>query len=46
LSYDGESRDFKNTGNAIYLTFVLALTIAYRVLAAQFESFEHALIIC
>jgi multidrug efflux pump len=45
LNYDGESRDFKNTGNAIYLTFVLALTIAYLVLAAQFESFKHPLII-
>ena len=45
LNYDGESRDFKNTGNAIYLTFVLALTIAYLVLAAQFESFKHPFII-
>ena len=45
LNYDGESRDFKNTGNAIYLTFLLALTIAYLVLAAQFESFRHPLII-
>jgi multidrug efflux pump len=45
LSYDGESRDFKNTGNAIYLTFLLALVIAYLVLSAQFESFKHPLII-
>jgi multidrug efflux pump len=45
LNYDGESRDFKSTGSAIYLTFVLALTIAYLVLAAQFESFKHPLII-
>ncbi|MDH3747011.1 MAG: efflux RND transporter permease subunit [Gammaproteobacteria bacterium] len=45
LNFDGESRDFKNTGNAILLTFVLALTIAYLVLAAQFESFKHPLII-
>lgn len=45
LNYDGESRDFKNTGNAIYLTFILALVIAYLVLAAQFESFKHPLII-
>ena len=45
LNYDGESRDFKNTGSAIYLTFVLALVIAYLVLAAQFESFKHPLII-
>ena len=45
LNYDGESRDFKNTGNAMLLTFVLALTIAYLVLAAQFESFKHPMII-
>ncbi|MDX2411046.1 MAG: efflux RND transporter permease subunit [Woeseiaceae bacterium] len=45
LNYDGESRDFKNTGNAIYMTFALALVIAYLVLAAQFESFRHPLII-
>jgi multidrug efflux pump len=45
LNYDGESRDFKNTGNSIYLTFIMALTIAYLVLAAQFESFKHPLII-
>ena len=45
LNYDGESRDFKNTGSAIYLTFMLALVIAYLVLAAQFESFRHPLII-
>jgi len=45
LNYDGESRDFKNTGSAIYTTFLLALVIAYLVLAAQFESFRHPLII-
>ncbi len=45
VNYDGESRDFKNTGGAMYLTFVLALVIAYLVLSAQFESFRHPLII-
>ncbi|NIS90722.1 MAG: multidrug transporter AcrB [Woeseiaceae bacterium] len=45
LNYDEESRDYKNTGNTIYLTFLLALVIAYLVLAAQFESFRHPLII-
>jgi multidrug efflux pump len=45
LNYDGESRDLKNTGSTVYLTFLLALTIAYLVLAAQFESFRHPLII-
>lgn len=45
LNYNGESRDFKNTGSAIYTTFILALIIAYLVLSAQFESFRHPLII-
>jgi len=45
LNYDGESRDYKNTGNTIYVTFLLALVIAYLVLAAQFESFRHPMII-
>ena len=45
LNYDGESRDFKGAGNAILLTFVLSLVIAYLVLSAQFESFRHPLII-
>jgi multidrug efflux pump len=45
LNYDGESRDFKNTGSSIYTTFLLALIIAYLVLSAQFESFRHPLII-
>ncbi len=45
LNFDGESRDFKETGYAIYWTFLLALVIAYLVLAAQFESFKHPLVI-
>jgi multidrug efflux pump len=45
LNYDGESRDYKNTGNTVYTTFLLALVIAYLVLSAQFESFRHPLII-
>jgi multidrug efflux pump len=45
LNYDGESRDYKSTGNTVYTTFLLALVIAYLVLSAQFESFRHPLII-
>jgi multidrug efflux pump len=45
INYDGESRDLKNTGSAIYLTFMLALVIAYLMLSALFESFRHPLII-
>ena len=45
INYNGETRDLKKTGNDIYWTFLLALTIAYLVLAAQFESFKHPLVI-
>ncbi|MEX0976083.1 MAG: efflux RND transporter permease subunit [Woeseia sp.] len=45
INYDGESRDFKTSGSAMYYTFLLALVIVYLVLAAQFESFKHPLII-
>ncbi|MCC7257544.1 MAG: efflux RND transporter permease subunit [Gammaproteobacteria bacterium] len=45
IDYDGESREFKTSGGAIYFTFMLALVICFLVLAAQFESFRHPLII-
>ncbi len=44
-SLDGQSREFKESGAALYLTFVLALVFIYLVLAAQFESFVSPLII-
>ncbi len=45
INYDGESREFRLSGGALYTTFVLALLIVFLVLAAQFESFKHATII-
>jgi multidrug efflux pump len=45
VSYDGQSREFKDTSAAIYLTFALALIIVFLVLAAQFESWIHPTII-
>jgi multidrug efflux pump len=45
INYDGESREFKRSGSALYVTFGLALVIVFLVLAAQFESFRHPLII-
>jgi multidrug efflux pump len=45
VDYDGETREFMTTGNTIYFTFLLALVICFLVLAAQFESFRHPLII-
>ncbi len=45
VNWDGESREFKRSGGALYVVFVLALTIVFLVLAAQFESFRHPMII-
>ena len=45
INYDGESREFKRSGSALYVTFLLALVIVFLVLAAQFESFRHPFII-
>ncbi len=45
LDYKGESREYLNAGGAVVLTFGLALLIVYLVLAAQFESFIHPLVI-
>ena len=45
INFDGESREFRKTGSALYITFLLSLIIAFLVLAAQFESFRHPTII-
>lgn len=45
INYDGESREYKQSGERLWLTFAFALLIVYLVLAAQFESFIHPLII-
>src|SRR5690606_22062961 len=45
LMWDGESGEFTRTGRQMYWTFLLALAVVYLVLAAQFESFVHPLII-
>ena len=45
IDYNGETREFKLSSTALYLTFVLALAFIYLVLAAQFESFIDPLII-
>ena len=45
ISYKGLSREFQESSNAIYVTFALAFVIVFLVLAAQFESWIHPLII-
>ncbi len=45
LVWRGEAQDFKETGYQIYISFALALIVVFLVLAAQFESFLHPLVI-
>jgi multidrug efflux pump len=45
LSYAGESRELKESGQALYFFFGMALLVVFLVLAAQFESFVHPLVI-
>ena len=45
VDYKGESQDFKTTGQSIVFVFLLGLVVVFLVLAAQFESFVHPLVI-
>ena len=45
LTWDGESREFRDAGSSLYITFGMALLVVFLVLAAQFESFRHPLVI-
>lgn len=45
IDYKGESREYLRSGTAVLFTFAMALLIVYLVLAAQFESFLHPLVI-
>ncbi len=45
ISYLGMSQEFRAASGTIYLTFAMALVIVFLVLAAQFESFIHPLVI-
>ena len=45
IDYGGQSREFQQSSAALYFTFALALIVVFLVLAAQFESFIHPLVI-
>jgi len=45
IDYKGESLEYKESAGATYFTFGIALLVVFLVLAAQFESFIHPLII-
>ena len=45
IDYRGQSRDFQDASQSFYFVFLFGLVVIYLVLAAQFESFKHPLII-
>jgi multidrug efflux pump len=45
IDYKGESLEFKESESGLLFTFLLALLIVFLVLAAQFESFIHPIVI-
>jgi multidrug efflux pump len=45
IDYSGESLEYKEASGALYFTFGIALLVVFLVLAAQFESFVHPVVI-
>ena len=45
IGYRGESQSFRETGGSIVLIFALTILVVFLVLAAQFESFVHPIVI-
>ena len=45
VDFSGQSREYLQAGSAVLFTFGMALLIVFLVLAAQFESFLHPLVI-
>ena len=45
IDFKGESLEYQDAGRSVIYTFALALLVVYLVMAAQFESFVHPLVI-
>ncbi|GGW80411.1 efflux RND transporter permease subunit [Alteromonas halophila] len=45
IDYKGESQLYQEAGNSFIYVFILALAVTYLILAAQFESWIHPLVI-
>jgi multidrug efflux pump len=45
VTFSGESEEFYESGNALLFAYLLAIVIVYLVLAAQFESFLHPIVV-
>ena len=45
IDYKGQSLDYKDSGQSIIFVFLVGMIIVFLVLAAQFESYRHPIII-
>lgn len=45
IDFKGQSLDFKTSGSSILFVFAIGIAIVFLVLAAQFESYRHPIII-
>ena len=45
IDYKGQSKDFRGSGSSLLFVFLLGLAIVFLVLAAQFESYVHPIVI-
>ena len=45
IDYKGQSRDYKTAGGSVLFVLILGVVVVYLVLAAQFESWVHPLVI-
>jgi len=45
VDYKGQSRDFQSAATELWFVFLLGMAVVFLVLAAQFESFVHPLVI-
>ncbi len=45
VGYSGESKAFRELGGSIVIVFVLTILVVFLLLAAQFESFVHPIVI-
>ncbi|MGF1606598.1 MAG: efflux RND transporter permease subunit [Rhodothalassiaceae bacterium] len=45
IDYKGESREYREAGGALFFVFGMALLVVFLILAGQFESFIHPLVI-
>ena len=45
IDYKGQSQDYQSSGDSLMFVFILGIAVVFLVLAAQFESYIHPLVI-